>query len=106
MIPERAPLMERIDEIRTLPARMALEDFILKFVLRRHLDVASRKLRGQGNFTFQFEYEDGALSPQNRGQVGPASPRTKTLLTFLQEVGLISDAGITELGRQELIANQ
>ena len=101
-----APLMERIDEIRTLPARMALEDFILKFVLRRHLDVASRKLRGQGNFTFQFEYEDGALSPQNRGQVGPASPRTKTLLTFLQEVGLISDAGITELGRQELIANQ
>lgn len=112
IIPQRGafltpvPLMKCIDEMCALPARFALREFILRFVLRRHLDVASRKLRGQGNFTFQFEYEDGALSPRSRGQPGPASPRTRTMLTFLQEVGLISDTGITDLGRLELIANQ
>lgn len=99
------PLITYLDETRSLPARVALQGFILKFVLRRHLDVASRKLRGQGNFTFQFEYEDGALSPRNRNQVSPASPRLGTMMTFMQEVGLISDDKITDLGRQELIAD-
>ena len=69
------------------------------------MEVASRKLRTQGNFTFQFEYEYGTLAPRQTGRVGPSSPRTGTMIRFLNEVGLLSKADVTELGEQELLAN-
>lgn len=92
-----------IEGLLHLPAREAMASFMLKRVIRRHIDVASRKLRSQGNFTFQFEWEDGVLAPRHHGQVGPSSPRTGTMISFMHEVGLLSDYVITPTGYQELL---
>jgi hypothetical protein len=96
---------EFLETLLELPAREAVASLVLQRVIRRHMDVASRKLRTQGNFTFQFEYEEGTLAPRQTGRVGPSSPRTGTMISFLNEVGLLSKSGVTELGEQELLTN-
>lgn len=94
--------IEYINVQRHRPANEAFGDLLLNRIIRRHLFVASRKLRTQGNNTFQFEYEVGSLAARRLGEVGPASPRTGTAIRFMREMGLLSSDGITKLGQSEL----
>jgi len=94
------------NQIRNQPARTALASLVLERIIWRHLDVASRKLRGQPNFTFQFEYDEGSLAARQFGNVGPSSPRAATLLAFMEQVGLIDETGLTSVGLAELVANK
>jgi hypothetical protein len=93
--------IEYINVQRHRPANEAFAELLLNRIIRRHLFVASRKLRTQGNNTFQFEYEVGSLAARRLGEVGPASPRTSTAIRFMKEMGLLNNVGITALGQNE-----
>ncbi len=83
-------------------AQKVLRTFILEKVIRQHLWVATRKLHGQGNFTYVFEFEEGKLSVRSKGSTYSSGPRTATALRFLEEIGLIDKEGITANGAEEL----
>ena len=88
--------------LEDIDAQSALTEFVRHRVLSRHLFVASRKLRFQGNYTFQFEYEDGNIIARQTGLVGAAGPRLGTAISFLTQLGFLGDSGLTELGHAEL----
>ena len=71
-------------------------------VIRRHLWVALRKFRYQGDYTFLLETDDGRV--RLRSKDGPAytTPRLGPAITFLRDIHLLDDAGITNLGKKLL----
>ena len=74
-------------------------------VVNRHLWVAHRKFRYQGDYTFLIEADDGRV--RLRDTSGPVftNPRLGPALSFLQDIHLIDEQGLTELGRN-LVAEQ
>jgi len=68
-------------------------------VLRRHLWVAMRKLRFQSDYTFLIDADDGLV--RLRAKDGPVltNPRLRPAITFLKDVHLLGDAGLTQRGR-------
>lgn len=87
-------------------ARSVLDAVIRDRVLKRHLWVASRKFRNQKAYTFLIEPEEGLLRFRDRFRVSPSSPRLDQAMRFLRDVKLIDDAGLTDLGRAELMSNE
>ena len=87
-------------------ADVDFETFLIKLVeqrvIRRHLWVALRKLRYQGDYTFLVESDDGKV--RLRSKDGPAytNPRLGPAMTFLKDMHLIDDEGLTEQGRKVL----
>lgn len=75
-----------------------LERLIEKRVVRRHLWVAFRKFRYQRDYTFLIEMDDGRL--RLREIDGPVftNPRLGPALTFLRDIHLIDDQGVTSRG--------
>jgi hypothetical protein len=84
------------------PARSTIARMIRDRILTRHLSIAARKLRFQGNYTYQFEYEDGNIIARQTGSVGAAGPRIATAINFLTQLGFIDNDGITKLGLSEV----
>lgn len=68
-------------------------------VIKRHLWVAHRKFRYQGDYTFLIEVDDGRVRP--RAQSGPVltNPRLGPAVTFLRDLHLIGNHGITAAGK-------
>ena len=91
-------LESQVDEI--------FEEFLTKLleqrVIRRHLLVALRKLRYQGDYTFLVESDDGKV--RLRAKDGPVytNPRLGPAMTFLRDTHLIRDEGLTDQGRKVL----
>lgn len=87
-------------------ANLDFETFLNKLierrVVRRHLWVALRKLRYQGDYTFLVESDDGKV--RLRSKDGPVftNPRLGPAMTFLRDIHLIDDSGLTEQGRKVL----
>ena len=79
-------------------ARM-LAGIIEERVIKRHLWVAHRKFRYQNDYTFLFEVDDGRVRP--RAQSGPVftNPRLGPAITFLKDLHLIDDHGVTAQGK-------
>ncbi len=108
VFPKRAHFRSSADEISFLndlkddPVQVAVGKLILDRIVRRHLWVASRKLKNQGNNTYMLEYENGVLMAREKRPINPAGPRTGTAIRFMKEVGLMDENGITNLGLQEL----
>lgn len=71
-------------------------------IIRRHLWVALRKLRYQGDYTFLIESDDGRI--RLRSKDGPifTNPRLGPAITFLKDIHLIDTRGLTEKGRKVL----
>jgi|CXWL01.1.fsa_nt_gi hypothetical protein len=71
-------------------------------VIRRHLWVALRKLRHQGDYTFLIEVDDGLI--RLRGKDGPmmTNPRVGPAIRFLTDIHLIGDRGLTSRGAEVL----
>ena len=71
-------------------------------IIRRHLWVALRKLRYQGDYTFLIEADEGRV--RLRQQYGPVftNPRLGPATTFLTDIYLVDDNGLTERGRKAL----
>jgi hypothetical protein len=81
-----------------------LKQLFLERVLRRHLWVAMRKLKYQGDYTFLFETDDGLI--RKRGEDGPVwtGPRLHNAIAFLKDVGLLGEKGATVSARRLLEA--
>ena len=83
-----------------------LERFIARLIeqriMRRHLWVAMRKLRYQGDYTFLIEADNGRV--RLRGKDGPVftNPRLAPAITFLKDILLIDKNGLTSDGRRVL----
>lgn len=77
----------------------AFVDILQKRVVNRHLWVAHRKFR-QGDYTFLIEADDGRI--RLRSPSGPVftNPRLSSALTFLRDIHLIDDEGLTAIGRK------
>jgi hypothetical protein len=73
-------------------------------VVNRHLWVALRKFRAQGDYTFLIETDEGRV--RRRGMAGPVftNPRLAPALTFLADIHLIDAKGLTALGRKLVAA--
>lgn len=71
-------------------------------IIRRHLWVALRKLRYQGDYTFLIEADDGRM--RLRVKDGPVftNPRLGPAITFLKDIHLIDKQGLTDHGRKVL----
>ena len=85
-----------------LPAETVFADLFQERILKRHLWVASRKFRNQKAYTFLIEPDEGALRFRSFFRVSPSSPRIDQAVQFLQDVKLLADSGITDLGLKEL----
>jgi len=74
-------------------------------VIRGHLWVGLRKFRAQGDYTFLVETDDGRV--RRRAVDGPVftNPRLGPALTFLRDVHLIDDKGLTARGQKLLSAS-
>lgn len=84
-----------------LPATDALERIAIERVVKRHLWVASRKLRYKA-YTFLFEPDEGELRYRDDFRISPSSPRLDQAIQFLVDGGLVDESGITPLGQAEL----
>jgi hypothetical protein len=87
-------------------ATTEMTDFVLKLleerIIRRHLWVAMRKLRFQSDYTFLIEADDGKV--RLRVKDGPVftNPRLGPALTFLQDIHLLGETGLSDQGKQVL----
>ncbi|MCW5640948.1 MAG: hypothetical protein KIT63_02485 [Rhodoferax sp.] len=87
-------------------AEEPFEDFLTQVVrsrvLERHLWVALHKLRGQGDYTFLLEADEGRV--RLRAKDGPVltNPRLDSAITFLQDTHLLGEYGPTDAGNRVL----
>lgn len=84
--------------------RDMLGQIIEERVVRRHLWVALQKFRHQGDYTFLMEMDEGRF--RLRGKDGPVytNPRLGPTITFLKDIHLIDDTGLTKRGA-EILSN-
>lgn len=73
-----------------------------KRVVARHFSVAINKLRGQGDYTFLIDSGDGVVRLRGKDGALATNPRLGNAIAFLHDVHMLSDGGITDLGRAEL----
>ncbi|RQS64272.1 hypothetical protein DID96_28515 [Burkholderia sp. Bp8963] len=81
-----------------------LSELLTERVLRRHLWIAVQKLRYQNAYTFLLDVDNGRL--QLRKKDGPVftNPRVSPAITFLRDIHLLSEQGITPHGRAVITA--
>jgi hypothetical protein len=83
------------------PASAAIDEIIMERVVKRHLWVASRKLRNKA-YTFLVEPDEGTLRYRQGFRVTPSSPRLDQAIQFLVDSRLLANEGLTNLGEEEL----
>ena len=89
------------ETVLRLPTSEALARIVTERVIKRHLWVASRKLRYKA-YTFLLEPDEGALRYRDDFRISPSSPRLDQAIQFLVDGGLVNESGITPLGTAEL----
>lgn len=91
---------DRVDEARDSDTREFFETLILEWVLFRHLRVATRKLANQGDYTYRFRPEEGALVKCGDFEPTFTNPRARQAMRVLADIGLVAHdlRAATELG--------
>lgn len=74
-------------------------------VMRRHLWVALRKFRHQGDYTFLIETDDGLVRLRDKDGPVFTNPRLGPAIRFLRDIHLINDGGLTPRGAEVLRAS-
>ena len=92
-----------LDEHADLPLHEILGKIIELKVVRRHLWVAGRKFRS-GDYTFLIESDEGRLRLREKDGPVFTNPRLGPAITFLKDVHLIGDQGLTEFGEEAVSA--
>ena len=69
-------------------------------VVRRHLWVALRKFRHQGDYTFLIEMDDGRLRLREKDGPVYTNPRLGPAITFLKDIHLVGNDGLTKRGAE------
>jgi len=93
--------LERHDEA---PLAEILGRLIDERVIRRHLWIALRKLRDQGDYTFLIECDDGLIRTREKNGPVFTNPRLSPAITFVRDIHLLNDSGITPRGAKLLEA--
>lgn len=91
-----------LDRHREEPIRRILERILEERVIMRHLWVALRKLRHQGDYTFLIETDDGKLRLREKDGPVFTNPRLGPAISFLKDIALLSENGLTDLGRKAI----
>jgi hypothetical protein len=81
-----------------IPLRDLLVRVLRERILNRHLWVAMRKLQYQRDYTFLVESDEGRM--RLRAKDGPVftNPRLGPALTFLRDIHLVGEDGLTKRG--------
>ena len=69
-------------------------------VIQRHLWVALRKLRYQGEYTFLIDADNGQVRLRQKDGPVLTTPRLDPAITFLRDIHLLDGSGLTNLGRR------
>lgn len=103
-------LRSLVTELRFLDAHAAepLEKLLTRIVqqrvLDRHLWVAIQKFRGQGDYTFLLESDDGRVRLRQKDGPVLTTPRLSSAIAFLEDIHLLGANGPTAAGLRVLEA--
>ncbi|KKJ78002.1 hypothetical protein WH95_06250 [Kiloniella litopenaei] len=89
-----------LDSQKEEPFRKTIERIIEERIIRRHLWIALRKLRHQGDYTFLIEADNGRLRLREKDGPVFTNPRLGPAITFLKDVGMLGDDGLTSQGAE------
>jgi hypothetical protein len=84
------------------PVAEHIADYIVERVVRRHSWVAMQKLRRQRDYTFLFEQREGRLVYLSAYQPVATTPRLAPAIQFLDDIHLLDEDGLTDMGAQVL----
>lgn len=84
------------------PFRATLAQILEERVVRRHLWVAFRKFRYQGDYTFLIEQDEGRLRCRDKDGPVFTNPRLGPAIQFLKDLHIIGGQGLTDYGAQAL----
>lgn len=84
------------------PFEDTLRTLIRTRILDRHLWVAIQKLRFQKDYTFLFEADNGRVRLRQKDSPVLTTPRLGPALTFLGDIHLLNEEGLTKAGRAVL----
>lgn len=92
-------LLETVEKMKQMELRLFLERFLLRYVINRHLSVATRKIGTGEKTTFKFILRDSRLHFMSLVEPTFTNPRLDSLYLFLRDLNLIRDGSLTGLGR-------
>lgn len=75
-----------------------MANYLVERVLKRHAEVALRKLRYQRDYTFHFETREGRLVRRLSYVPVLTSPRLGSAIQILRDLGLLNDSGASPEG--------
>src|SRR5690606_35479648 len=81
---------DRVDAARDADTRTFFEQLVVEWVIYRHLRVATRKLAGQGDYTYRMRPEEGALVKCGDFEPVFTNPRLRQAIRMMADVGLVS----------------
>lgn len=82
----------------TEPLEKLLTRLVQQRVLDRHLWVAIQKFRGQGDYTFLLESDDGRVRLRQKDGPVLTTPRLSSAIAFLEDIHLLGASGPTAAG--------
>jgi hypothetical protein len=91
-----------LDQYGDDPFSLVIARLLEERVLRRHLWVALKKLRHQGDYTFLIETDDGLIRLRKKDGPVLTNPRLGPSIRFLRDIHLIDDQGLTQRGTKVL----
>jgi hypothetical protein len=80
------------------PFQETVAQLVEERVVQRHLWIALRKLRYQGDYTFLIEPDEGRVRLRDKDGPVFTNPRFAPAITFLKDVHLLGPGGLTPLG--------
>jgi hypothetical protein len=89
------------DRLRA-PFQETIARLIEERVVQRHLWIALRKLRYQGDYTFLIEPDEGRVRLRDKDGPVFTNPRLGPAVTFLKDVHLLGPGGLTPLGMRRI----
>jgi len=89
-----------LEEHENSSIEQMLNDLLLKRVIYRHQAIALHKLKSQGDYTFLFEIEERRASRRLPYEPVFTNPRVSNALTFLNDLHLIHDEGVSGGSRE------
>ena len=94
-----------LDQCGDSPFAQTITGLMEERVMRRHLWVALRKFRHQGDYTFLIETDDGLVRLRDKDGPVFTNPRLGPAVRFLRDIHLMDDAGLTPRGAEVLHAS-
>lgn len=90
--------LDWLESRRNQPAAALMASYLVERVLKRHAEVALRKLRYQRDYTFHFEAREGRLVRRLGHLPVLTSPRLGSATQILRDLGLLNDEGVSPEG--------